>query len=109
MRGSKFSWVVLALAACAAEPAPAVPDAGAALPPRDVPRDGLSAADTLAFNAGDEIFEKVFNPPEGLGPLFSRASCEDCHANGLRGPGIIQKMSVVEADGFTAAPDQSAL
>ena len=32
-----------------------------------------------------------------------------CHAEGVRGPGLVQKMVVVEADGITPAADQSKL
>ncbi len=38
-------------------------------------------------------------PADGLGPLYIRHACADCHETGVRGPGLVQKMSVVEADG----------
>jgi hypothetical protein len=40
-----------------------------------------------------------------LGPLYTRDNCGACHTDGARGPGFVQKMSVVEADGITAAAD----
>ncbi len=75
----------------------------------DVPIDGLSGADVERFNDGDALFGIPFRPVDGLGPLFIRTSCASCHAEGGRGPGLVQKMVVVEADGETRAADQSAL
>ena len=75
----------------------------------DVPLDGLSAADVAEFHRGDDLFDLPFRPVDGLGPYFIRTSCGSCHAEGSRGPGLVQKMAIVDADGVTAAPDQSAL
>src|SRR6185436_9859234 len=58
---------------------------------------------------GDALFDLPFRPADGLGPLYIRTACSSCHAEGLRGPGLVQKMVVVEADGFTPAADQGAL
>lgn len=76
---------------------------------KDVPVDGLSSADVAEFRAGDDLFDLPFRAVDGLGPLFIRSSCGACHADGLRGPGLVQKMAAVEADGMTAAANQSAL
>jgi CxxC motif-containing protein (DUF1111 family) len=75
----------------------------------DVPLDGLSSADVAEFHRGDDLFDLPFRPVDGLGPYFVRTSCGSCHADGSRGPGLVQKMAIVEADGITASPDQSAL
>ncbi len=75
----------------------------------DVPINGLSAADVASFFNGDSLFDLAFRDPDGLGPLFVRIACGDCHDGAARGPGLTQKMSVVEADGYTTAADQSAL
>jgi CxxC motif-containing protein (DUF1111 family) len=75
----------------------------------DVPLDGLSAADVAEFHRGDDLFDLPFRPVDGLGPYFIRTSCGSCHAEGSRGPGLVQKMAIVDADGVTAAADQSAL
>jgi CxxC motif-containing protein (DUF1111 family) len=75
----------------------------------DVPIDGLSADDVARFHDGDALFNLPFRPTDGLGPLFIRTSCGACHAEGLRGPGLVQKMVVVDADGETPSADQSAL
>ncbi|MFT3694830.1 MAG: di-heme oxidoredictase family protein [Kofleriaceae bacterium] len=76
---------------------------------KDVPIDGLSADDVAEFHRGDDMFDLPFREPDGLGPLFIRSSCGACHSDGSRGPGLVQKMAVVEADGVTTAPDQSEL
>lgn len=95
---------VLALAGCAAtdERPSTLVDAV------DVPVDGLSADDVARFDDGDALFGLPFREPDGLGPLFIRSSCAACHAEGLRGAGLVQKMAVVDDSGAPAA-DQSAL
>ncbi len=76
---------------------------------KDVPIDGLSSTDVAKFRKGDDLFDVPFREVDGLGPLFIRSSCGACHSNGLRGPGLVQKMAVVTADGITASADQSEL
>lgn len=86
--------------------------AGSTLPqgdPVDVPIDGLSHDEVVLFNKGDTLFGLPLRDADGLGPLYTRTSCGACHEEGLRGPGLVQKMSVVEADGVTASIDQSKL
>lgn len=75
----------------------------------DVPIDGLAHDDVLKFNAGDDLFGLPFREADGLGPLYVRTACGSCHEEGSRGPGLVQKMALVDADGFTASADQSAL
>ncbi|MFT3838783.1 MAG: di-heme oxidoredictase family protein [Myxococcaceae bacterium] len=75
----------------------------------DVPLDGLSHDDVKAFNSGDQKFDTPFRDVDGLGPLYIRTSCGACHEDGSRGPGLVQKMVVMEADGVTPAADQSSL
>ncbi|HET9988263.1 MAG TPA: di-heme oxidoredictase family protein [Kofleriaceae bacterium] len=76
---------------------------------KDVPIDGLSTADVARFHAGDDLFDLPFRAPDGLGPYFIRSSCGACHSDGSRGPGLVQKMAIVLADGITTSPDQSEL
>jgi CxxC motif-containing protein (DUF1111 family) len=76
---------------------------------KDVPIDGLSKDDVARFRAGDDLFDLPFRDVDGLGPYFIRSSCGACHADGSRGPGLVQKMAVVDADGITASADQSEL
>lgn len=77
--------------------------------PFDVPADGLTADDHETFRAGDGLFDLALRAGDGLGPLYTRTACSSCHASGVRGPGLVQKMVVVEADGITPAADQSKL
>jgi CxxC motif-containing protein (DUF1111 family) len=75
----------------------------------DVPIDGLSASDVALFDRGDAVFDLPFREADGLGPLYVRTGCGACHDGAARGPGLVQKMSVVATDGVSTAPDQSAL
>jgi CxxC motif-containing protein (DUF1111 family) len=75
----------------------------------DAPVRGISRALTERFNDGDIAFDTPLRAADGLGPLYTRSSCDACHADALRGPGAVQKMSFVEADGVTPKGDQSAL
>jgi CxxC motif-containing protein (DUF1111 family) len=92
---------------------PAGAPAGATVRPAgdtfDVPVDGASHAQVAEFNDGDALFDLTLREFDGLGPLYTRASCGACHTDATRGPGAVEKMSVVEADGITASEDQSKL
>jgi CxxC motif-containing protein (DUF1111 family) len=102
--------LVLAASACSAPATPVMPDASnAEVSAFDVPLDGLSRDDIARFDEGDALFDLPFRSADGLGPLFIRTSCGACHAEGSRGPGLVQKLAIVEADGVTPAADQSAL
>jgi len=101
--------LLVAATACSSSDAP-TPDAGSTLVnASDVPIDGLGRDDVARFDDGDALFDLPFRPADGLGPLFIRSSCSACHAEGSRGPGLVQKLAIVEADGVTPAADQSAL
>ncbi|WP_434047996.1 MULTISPECIES: di-heme oxidoredictase family protein [Sorangium] len=75
----------------------------------DIPLRGASAEQVARFKDGDRLFDFVFRERDGLGPLYIRASCAGCHEGAARGPGAVQKMVLVEADGVTPATDQAAL
>jgi CxxC motif-containing protein (DUF1111 family) len=75
----------------------------------DAPLRNASEAEHERFIEGDALFDLTFRPSDGLGPLYIRAACSACHADAANGPGAVQKMVVVEADGRTPAADQSAL
>jgi CxxC motif-containing protein (DUF1111 family) len=77
--------------------------------PFDVPIKGIDRAWAADFNDGDLLFSTPLREADGLGPLYTRQACSSCHQEGIRGPGLVQKMSVVEADGVTPAEDQSEL
>jgi len=105
----KIIVLLVAATACSSSDAP-TPDAGSTLVnASDVPIDGLGHDDVARFDDGDALFDLPFRPADGLGPLFIRSSCSACHAEGSRGPGLVQKLAIVEADGVTPAADQSAL
>ncbi|MFO0662622.1 MAG: di-heme oxidoredictase family protein [Polyangiaceae bacterium] len=78
-------------------------------PPSDVPIEGASAEELKIFTRGDMLFDLPMREADGLGPLFTEDHCSACHEGAIRGPGLVQKMAIVEADGFTPAVDQSAL
>jgi CxxC motif-containing protein (DUF1111 family) len=102
--------LLLFVAACSGSGAPLEPDASNTLiNASDVPIDGLSSDDVAGFDDGDGLFDLPFRPADGLGPLFIRSSCSACHAEGSRGPGLVQKFALVEPDGITPSPDQSSL
>jgi CxxC motif-containing protein (DUF1111 family) len=75
----------------------------------DVPVAGLTPALRDTFASGDALFDLALRDGDGLGPLYTRPACASCHDAGARGPGLVRKMVVVEADGVTPAADQSAL
>lgn len=77
--------------------------------PFDVPAAGLAAADARQFEVGDTLFGLPLREYDGLGPLYTRTSCGACHQEGERGPGVVQKMVVVEADGWTPTAAQGGL
>ena len=85
------------------------PDPGPGPDVFDVPIATATDAERQLFFAGDSLFELPLRDADGLGPLFTRTSCGACHSAGVRGPGAVQKMVVVDADGFTPSADQSAL
>jgi CxxC motif-containing protein (DUF1111 family) len=59
------------------------------------------------FQKGDTIFDKIYLPSQGLGPVYIRHSCASCHTNDSKGPGTVTKMAVVGPDGYTPAADQA--
>ena len=97
------------------DPAPPVPTAAPTTPVSpgpgrfDVPIAGVTEAERALFVDGDRLFETPLRDADGLGPLYTRTSCGSCHVSGIRGPGAVQKMVVVLADGITPAADQSSL
>jgi CxxC motif-containing protein (DUF1111 family) len=98
-------------AGCGAEPA-SDPLAGLTIvgdDPTDVPLASASTSERARFVEGDGRFDAFFRESDGLGPLYVRQACSSCHDGAGRGPGAVQKMAMVEEDGVTPLPDQSAL
>lgn len=76
----------------------------------DLPLRSVTPELQARFKEGDALFDFTFNEADGLGPLYIRTSCSSCHQAANKGPGSVQKMSVVGGDdGVTASEDQSAL
>jgi CxxC motif-containing protein (DUF1111 family) len=104
-----------ALAACSSStPVDPPADAGTdrfkpAGDPSDVPISGIGDALANQFDEGDALFDLPYRGPDGIGPLFIRAACGDCHSGAARGPGLVQKMAVMLPDGVTPDPDQTKL
>ncbi len=93
--------LALPLVACG-QGAPAVLDSGlpdGVLSPSpgtpDVPLRGASVDQVRAFRAGDAVAGHVFDPAEGLGPVYVRPSCTACHLRGGRGPAQTERMAIV--------------
>lgn len=106
--------VLAGLFACTSDGTEVLPPATESEPepvgdPFDVPIDGVTKEQVALFNAGDELFGLPLREGDGLGPLYTQTSCGACHTEAARGPGLVQKMFVVEADGVTPAADQSKL
>src|SRR6478609_7082806 len=105
-----FCFTALALLACGSSPA----ESTTARPTRtttsvdafDVPIAGVEPEFVADFNDGDLLFSTPLRDSDGLGPLYTRTSCASCHDKAARGPGLVQKMSIVEDDGVTPASDQ---
>jgi CxxC motif-containing protein (DUF1111 family) len=108
---TRLRWLPTLLAtACGGSDAAPAPDAASTLVnASDVPLDGLGHDDVARFRDGDALFDLPFRPADGLGPLYIRTACSACHAEGARGPGLVEKLAIVEPDGVTPAADQSAL
>jgi CxxC motif-containing protein (DUF1111 family) len=109
-------FLVLAFAsltpACSAEDPPPDPLAGVKIVGddlTDIPLRGAESTEVDRFGQGDALFDAVFREPDGLGPLYLRTACASCHDGAARGPGAVEKMARVEADGITPVPDQSGL
>jgi CxxC motif-containing protein (DUF1111 family) len=63
----------------------------------DLPLAKLSAQELSRFRAGDELFEVTFRQPDGVGPLFIRTACAECHREDGRGPGTVTRFGLLHA------------
>jgi CxxC motif-containing protein (DUF1111 family) len=82
----------------------ALATAGCAKPvqPGD-PISGLTAEQRDRFRRGRAVFDSVFTPESGLGPLFNAASCGECHedpTSGGSGDEVEIHATASRADGF---------
>lgn len=97
--------LMLGLAACGPEMTPVEtrPDFSS-----DLPIAGVSLEWETAFNDGDALFDLPFREADGLGPLFIRTSCGNCHRAAARGPGLVERVVQFDFDG-KPTPGQPAL
>ncbi|MCG8408077.1 MAG: hypothetical protein MI923_22995 [Phycisphaerales bacterium] len=59
-----------------------------ALQPRmGEPLDGLTAGELARFVDGKAAFQNVFSPETGLGPVYNKESCANCHNRPVGGSG----------------------
>jgi CxxC motif-containing protein (DUF1111 family) len=49
------------------------------------PLPGLTPAERLAFDSGKAVFDSLFTPATGLGPLFNSEGCGECHEDPAKG------------------------
>ena len=105
-RGAFFGLVLLAH--CSSAPGIETPAPGSGVDPFDVPIDDATKEQTSLFLKGDALFDVPFREPDGLGPLFIRIACSSCHTEASKGPGLVQKMVVLDPDG-RPSDDQSSL
>jgi CxxC motif-containing protein (DUF1111 family) len=73
-------WVAVVVAAmgCGSPDAAVFGEPGTPLP-------GLSGEELAQFYGGKALFDKVFTPDEGLGPLFNENQCSACHTEPVSG------------------------
>lgn len=75
--------MIAGITACR-DPAAVMPPPGAAAPIGE-PLPGLDTIGMSRFYAGRALFDKVFTPEEGLGPLFNENQCSACHTKPVAG------------------------
>jgi CxxC motif-containing protein (DUF1111 family) len=49
------------------------------------PVPGLSKEERAQFDRGAKVFDSVFTPETGLGPVFNSVGCAECHEDPVRG------------------------
>src|SRR5881396_2983151 len=67
------------------------------------PLAGLTPQQRAQFEEGKRVFERVFEPKDGLGPLFNGNSCAECHETPVLG-GVGDEVEV-HATRFSAPND----
>ncbi len=73
IRAVSVAFVIIGLMACKQ-----APETVASIEP-GVPLAGLTATQLARFVAGEALFNKVYSPEEGLGPIFNENQCSACH------------------------------
>jgi CxxC motif-containing protein (DUF1111 family) len=97
-------FILVAACGCAGMPEPADTEVRVvAEDPTDNPVSGLTAEQMQSFLDGDALFDQRIYESQGLGPLYIRNSCGACHRADGRGPGFVEKIAVLDADGVPVA------
>jgi CxxC motif-containing protein (DUF1111 family) len=96
------------LVGCSSAPGNDAPPRDEGGDPFDVPIEGATKDQVSQFLKGDAFFDVPFREPDGLGPLYIRIACSSCHTEATKGPGLVQKMVMVDPDG-RPSDDQSKL
>ncbi len=110
MKINTAACLLLLAVACAGSGGPSGDAVDARQPdPSSIVLVGASETERQRFREGDRLFEVTMRAADGLGPLYIRTSCANCHREDGRGPGLVGKMSVVGPDGFTPIADQTRL
>jgi cytochrome c551/c552 len=71
------------------------------------PLNGLTANQLAAFLAGKDRYVHTLQDEEGLGPVFNKESCGNCHANPVGGTGsqTVTRFGTIGKDGFDPLDD----
>jgi CxxC motif-containing protein (DUF1111 family) len=88
-------WLVVPLIIVACESSDRAPSATApttpiatqvaSAPQPGQPLFGLTASELTLFHLGKSVFDSIFTPQTGLGPVFNANGCATCHLNGGTG------------------------
>lgn len=76
------------------------------------PLPGLTEGELARFRQGEALFNKVFRPEEGLGPMFNENQCSACHtdpASGGTGGELVVKATRYEGATCDLMEDQGGL
>ena len=92
-------FLALALTSCSDPSSEGVGSSVAGNPGEPIP--GLSQEELARFRQGEALFNKVFTPEEGMGPLFNENQCSACHTDPA--PGGTGDQFVTKATRFSPA------
>src|SRR5262245_28688672 len=104
MRGERMfrARIPMAMALSALLSASSMADPVTLQPKMGEPVAGLSPSELALFNAGKVAFNRVFQAPEGLGPIFNQTRCANCHNDPVGGSGTqtVTRFGALTKDGF---------
>jgi CxxC motif-containing protein (DUF1111 family) len=100
MRRFHIMFLALTLAACSSDGYKEPLNLVAGAPGEPIP--GLHPQELARFRQGEALFNKVFTPDEGMGPLFNENQCSACHtdpAPGGTGDQFVTKATRYDPEG----------